>query len=109
MKRYTVITGQGNWGKGATVTEAAKQAKVGQTFTFASVYYADPRYVTGEIGCDGDGHPIIKTKHDPRSLATEEREYFRLMYMAYVSKFYGELRMFKGELIGKLDADTITY
>lgn len=55
VRVYTVITGEGYWGKGATAAEAAKEANVGASWVSGTLYHADQYLVKGEIECSNMG------------------------------------------------------
>jgi hypothetical protein len=96
--RYTVITGNGCWGKGDTPIEAAKNANIRATLVFGNLYKSDPYLTKGEIECSGDGSAEWTWSDEFYSLIKDNRQLrSRASRMLKISS--GKMKISKGELI----------
>jgi len=97
IRKYTIITSKGYWGKGDTPIEAAKNACVNASWTNGSLYYANQDFIQGEIECGDMGGANWHWKKECIPLI-EETKGLKICLMDSI-KTTGTMKILKGELI----------
>ena len=97
VRLYTVITCAGNWGKGSTPLEAAKNARVTGTYVRGSLYYANQNVVDGEVQCTEMGGYSFHWNKEVLPIL-ESNKFLVGVAMDAVIKASGKLRIRSGKL-----------
>lgn len=94
---FTVITSTGYWGKGHNPVDAAKNARIGSTWTPCIVLRADQRIVDGEINVNEYGQYSWNWSEYGEEAATLGMVYGALQDALKVGHRVGKGRIRKGK------------
>jgi hypothetical protein len=106
LKKYTVVTNTGYWGKGHTPAEAARNAHIRNRYVEGYLCYADPLIVDGEIEVTDMGG-VKWFMNDAALNACGEQEFLGDIFQKRLVIFKGKMKVTTGKLDvkGEITAD----